>query len=65
MSGETKRCRECGYETSAEPLNEEELWHYVRTGESRFGGCPSHPWGWHYWNTDKRPPPRYGITGKR
>ncbi len=53
-----KKCRACGYETDSAPLTEKELWEYVRTGYSRFGGCPDHPFGWHYWNTDKKPPPR-------
>lgn len=56
---EVKRCRSCGYVTLARPLDEDELWHYATTGESRHGGCPLHPWGWHYWTTDAQPPSRY------
>lgn len=53
------RCRRCGYVTWARPLDNSELWHYSRTGESRHGGCPMHPWGWHWWNTEAKAPPDY------
>ncbi len=62
-TGDTIRCRACGYETGAAPLNEAELWTYSTTGYSRRGGCPDHPWGWHYWNTDTKPPPRSYARG--